>query len=185
MNPECAEEAMRSTNGLNGTRTSEGHGDGKRATRAEKEQRIVLAMTMIIQGYTKSDIKGTFRTKWGVGGYQTERYLRLARERLAEEDGLGPDFTLEDMRVQHYAMAMAIARSDSGASTRDRIAALKLAGSMYGIGSHHQTAPTDPAGHSRDFAREAVKDLSVEELRVLRKVRDRIRDLAAGRSTGN
>ena len=81
---------MSSRNGTIARRTSEGHGDGKRATRAEKEQRTVLAMTMIIQGYAKSEIKSTFRTKWSVGGYQTERYLRLARARLAEEDGLGP-----------------------------------------------------------------------------------------------
>ena len=105
---------MQSRNGAIARRTSKGHGEGKRATRAEKEQRIVLAMTMIIQGYAKSEIKSTFRTKWGVGGYQTERYLRLARERLAAETGLSDDFTLNDMKVQHYAMAMKVAHADSG-----------------------------------------------------------------------
>ncbi len=173
---------MRSTNGLNGTRTSEGHGEGKRATRAEKEQRIVLAMTMIIQGFAKSEIKSTFRTKWGVGGYQTERYLRLARERLAADTGLSDDFTLNDMKVQHYAVAMSIVRNSE--EDKDRLAALKHAGSIYGVQAPMKIAPTTPDGKLPYSAtKEALRELSVPELEILQKVRERVNTITAARGS--
>ena len=46
-------------------------------------------------------------------------------------------------------------------------------------------APTDPTEEFAFNPRAAVQDLSIEELRVLRTVRDRMRELSAGGSNGN
>jgi hypothetical protein len=157
---------MSSTNGAIARHTPGGRGDGKKATKAEKEQRIQRAMVMIIQGCAKSEIKKAFRDTRGLGWYQIERYMSYARARLAEEDGLGPDFTLEDMRVQHYCIAMQVV-SNVDAPARDRLAALKLAGAMYGIGTASKVAPTTPDGQTPyvQASLEALRTMTVEELK--------------------
>ena len=71
---------MQSRNGAIARRTPEGRGNGKKATKAEKEQRIQRAMMLIVQGCPKSEIKKAFRDAWGLGWYQIERYISYARE---------------------------------------------------------------------------------------------------------
>ncbi len=171
---------MRSTNGK---KPAKDRLPLKRATIAEKEERVLQTMKLVVEGRSTSEIKQWFRDELDLQFNQALRYLRLARERLAEENGLGDDFTLQDMKVQHYEMAMAVARDKEGEETKDRLAALKHAGSIYGVQAPRKIAQTTPDGKSTyNTAREAVKDLSVEELHVLKKVRDKCRDLAAGRS---
>jgi len=104
----------------------------KRATDAEKEERILETMKLVIKGCSTSDIKRWFREEHGISWGHALRYLRIARERLAADTGLSDDFTLNDMKVQHYAMAMTIAQ-DASELTRDRLAALKHAGAIYGV----------------------------------------------------
>jgi N-acetylmuramic acid 6-phosphate (MurNAc-6-P) etherase len=178
---------MSLTKGAIARRTPGGRGDGKKATKAEKEQRIQRAMVMIIQGCAKSEIKKAFRDTWGLGWYQIERYMSYARARLAEEDGLGPDFSIEDMRIQHYSMAMAIARADSGATDRDQLAALKLAGSMYGIGTTNKVAPTTPDGQTPyvQASLEALRTMTVEELKLMSEVGRRRDAILARRNAGS
>ena len=104
----------------------------KRATSAEKEDRILETMKLVIKGCSTSDVKKWFREEHDISWGHALRYLRFAREKLAAETGLSDDFTLNDMKVQHYAIAMRIVR-DADASTRDRLAALKHAGAIYGV----------------------------------------------------
>ena len=169
---------MQSRNGAIARRTPEGRGNGKKATKAEKEQRIQRAMMLIVQGCPKSEIKKAFRDAWGLGWYQIERYISYARERLAEETGLTDEFTLDDMKRQHYAMAIRIAREDSGYEAKDRLAALKHAGAIYGVLAPKKIAPTTPYGTQpyelKVAAETALRGLSVEELRILKKVKQRM-----------
>ncbi len=141
-------------------------------------------MKLVVEGKREGQIKDELCGAYGIGGWQAGRYLRLARDRLAEEHRLGPDFDMDAFRALHYAHAMSIFQESK--DDKARVQALKHAGSIYGVQAPTKIAPTTPDGKSTyNTAREAVKDMSVEELRVLRKVRDRIRDLAAGRSPGN
>ena len=177
---------MSSTNGAIARHTPGGRGDGKKATKAEKEQRIQRAMVMIIQGCAKSEIKKAFRDTRGLGWYQIERYMSYARARLAEEDGLGPDFTLEDMRVQHYCIAMQVV-SNVDAPARDRLAALKLAGAMYGIGMANKVAPTTPDGQTPyvQASLEALRTMTVAELKLMAEVGVRRDAILARRNAGS
>jgi hypothetical protein len=114
-----------------GKRTSELRVERKRATSEEKEERTVKAMEMVIQGKSTTDVKRWFREELGIQFNQSLRYLRFARERLAAEHGLGPDYSLADMKSEHYAIAMKIVATST--DPRARIAALKHAGSIYGV----------------------------------------------------
>ena len=80
----------------------------KRATSAEKEERVLETMKLVIKGCSTSDVKRWFREEHGISWGHALRYLRIARERLAAETGLTDDFTLNDMKIQHYAIAMRI-----------------------------------------------------------------------------
>lgn len=171
---------MRSTNGK---KPDEDTPPLKRATAAEKEARVVQAMKLVIEGNSTSQIKQWFRDELDIQFNQALRYLRLARERLAEDDGLGPDFTLEDMRVQHYAIAMNVVATST--DNRERLAALKLAGAMYGLDAPIKVAPTNPAG-DKPYALEVekLKKLPVEDLRALDAIRKRFAGLAQGNGNG-
>ena len=65
------------------------------------------------------------------------------------------------------------------------------AGEIYGVYAPTKIAPTDPSGKLPfggvpDAIREAAyREMSVDELKVLKKARDRIRELAAGETGDN
>ena len=132
---------MRSTNGKKPARNKL---PLKRATIAEKEERILQTMKLVVQGSSTSEIKQWFRVELDIQFNQALRYLRLARERLAEDTGLTEEFTLDDMKVQHYAIAMRKFRESKEA--KDQLAALKHAGAIYGVTAHATVAPTTPDG---------------------------------------
>ena len=115
----------------------------KRATFAEMEQRILTTMRMVILGLDTIDIKMYFRVELGIQWHQALRYLRLARARLAEETGLTEEFTIDDMKRQHYAMAMRAARKSPEA--KDRLEALKLPCCFT---SFDQQSLTHPSGRT-------------------------------------
>jgi len=156
----------------------------KRATAIEVEERIVLAQWMIVRGDSTAEIKRTFLGRFDIARTQTLRYLRAARERLRDENGLSEDFTLDDMKAQHYAMAMKIAK-DPAEETKDRLAALKHAGNIYGVCAPKKIAQTNAAGDdpSGSLAIEALRELTLEELLILQKAKNRMQELARGRES--
>ena len=161
---------MRSTNGKKPARNKL---PLKRATEAEKEERTLETMVLVVQGETTAGIKEFFRTVHDISWSHALRYLRIARDRLRDENGLTDEFTLEDMKVQHYAIAMRKFRECE--DDKDQLAALKHAGSIYGVQTPTKIAPTTPDGkQSYSPVKEALRLLSVPELEVLQKVRDRI-----------
>ena len=172
---------MRSTNGRKPTKNKL---PLKRATGAEKEERIAQTMRLVIIGNSTADVKQWFRDTLEIQWCQALRYLRLARARLAAETGLSDEFTLDDMKRQHYTMAMRIAREDSGEEAKDRLAALKHAGAIYGVVAPKKIAPTTPDGtqpyEANKVAETALRGLSVEELRILKKVKERMTAIAEG-----
>ena len=135
---------MRSTNGMKTTRNKL---PLKRATEAEKEERILETMMLAVQGETTAGIKEFFRTVHDISWSHALRYLRIARDRLRDENGLTDEFTLEDMKVQHYAIAMRKVRECE--EDKDQLAALKHAGSIYSVQTPTKIAPTTPAVNSR------------------------------------
>jgi hypothetical protein len=155
----------------------------KRSTTVEKEIRVQRAMKLVVEGKREGQIKDELCGAYGIGGWQAGRYLRHARDRLAEEHGLGPDFDMDAFRARHYAHAMSIFQESK--DDKARVQALKHAGSIYGVQVPKTIAPTDPAGNRRDIAREAARGMSDEELRVMKKMRDRKRELAGAGSAGN
>ena len=145
----------------------------KHATVAEVEDRVMQTMMLVVQGETTAGIKEFFRTVHDISWSHALRYLRIARDRLRDENGLTDEFTLEDMEVQHYAISMRKFRECE--DDKDQLAALKHAGSIYGVQAPTKIAPTTPDGkHSYSPVKEALRLLSVPELEVLQKVRDRI-----------
>ncbi len=127
---------------------------------------------MLLDGRRKHEIKRFFRTQYGVGGRQVETYLLLARKRIAEvntED-------LDQMRAEFYARYMEIYRTSENDGTK--LAALRAAGSLFGVDAPQKVAQTTTDG--KDTRRAAVEGLSVEQLRTLRDVRKHMEKIASG-----
>ena len=55
--------------------------------------------SLLLQGETTAGIKEFFRTVHDISWSHALRYLRIARDRLRDENGLTDEFTLEDMEV--------------------------------------------------------------------------------------
>ena len=148
----------------------------KHATVAEVEDRVIETMTMVIKGRSTADVKRFLCGKYNIVWQTALRYLRVARERLREENGLIEEFTLDDMKAQHYAIFMDIVQNSE--KDQDRIAALRRAGAIYGVEAARNVTPTtqevDKPHDLKVTAETALRDLSVDELRILKKVRKRM-----------
>jgi len=149
-----------------------------RASVPEKEERILLTIQMVLDGRRKHEIKKFFRSRWGVGSRQVETYLLLARARLAETNKLD----LNQLRAEFFARYMEMARTTKSESIK--LNALKSAGSVYGVDAPQKVAQTTTDGIDIDVHRQAVEQLTVEELRVLRAARDRLHRITSGESGG-
>jgi hypothetical protein len=158
-----------------------------RATEAEVEDRVLATMKLVIEGKSTTDIKSHFRREHEIQWCHALRYLRLARERLREETGLTDEFTIQDMRVQHYAAAMNKFRTYT--EPKDQMVALKHAGAIYGVAAPTKVAPTTPDGdksyQSAEMTKAALRLCTVEELEVLAKVRERIKTMTQQRKSGS
>ena len=133
-------------------------------------------MKLVVADKREGQIKDELCGAYGIGGWQSGRYLHLARDRLAEEHGLGPDFDMDALRARHYAHAMSIFKESK--DDKARVQALRHAGSIYGVGTPNRVAPNTPEvakpNELKVAAEEAVRDLSTEELRILKKVGQRM-----------
>ncbi len=146
----------------------------KKATAPELGQRVLYTCQMILDGRQDHEIKRFFRSQYGVKFRQVSRYIRLARARLAEANGIDVD----QMRAEFYARYLVIYRTAENDAIK--ISALRSAGDLYGLNAPVKTAHTTVKGTDIDHVRDAVKELSIEELRVLRKARDHLRRLTNG-----
>lgn len=150
----------------------------KKAVAGEVEQRVMFTTKMILDGRRKHEIKRFFRTQYGVGARQVETYIRLAREKLAEPNGMD----VAQMRAEQYARFMELARNAKNDGCK--IAALKAAGALYGLDAPQKVAETTSDGKDVNTARTMVEQLTVDELRVLSAARRRLASIVKGDSPG-
>ena len=143
-----------------------------RSARASKEEfqlRVGYVVQMLLDGRRKHEIKQFFRSQYGLKARQVERHLSLARARLAEANGTDVD----QLRAEFFARYMRIFRETQNDTSR--IAALKAAGCLFGLDAPRKVAETTSNGTDVNVMRQTVRGLTVDELRVLRRARDRLR----------
>lgn len=132
----------------------------KRATREELRARVYQALKLTIDGLSKSDIKRAFKKQYGVGSYQVERYLRLARG-LAIKNAKKSH---EELVAESYATYRGIL-ADKGATNKEKIAAQRSIDRLFGLPKPFKVAPVMPDGKSP--FRLAVDTLSSDQLESL------------------
>lgn len=99
-----------------------------RATQAEVDQRVDYCAVLLCMGKSKSAIKRFFKDNYGVGARQTETYLLLARDRLAEESGK----TRRELVAESFGFYMRIL-SDPQATVSERLSARAKADDLMGL----------------------------------------------------
>ncbi|MHB8971025.1 MAG: hypothetical protein ACYC3X_22625 [Pirellulaceae bacterium] len=144
----------------------------RKATSPEMDQRIGYTAQMILDGRRKHEIKRFFASQYGIDFRQVERYIRLARARLAEANGTDVD----QMRAEFYARYLVIYRTAENDAIK--ISALRAASDLFGLNAPIKTARTTASGTDVHLIREAVRGLTIDELRTLRGLRDRLRQNA-------
>lgn len=147
--------------------TSELRRGQRRTTKEEYRQRIRDVMTMLIDGKKRSEIRSELYARHQVGWRTVERYVTTAQRLLKTEAGADHEL----LRAKSYAWYMAVLQ-DEDVSTRDKLSARKAADELLGLVMPKKTAQTTAAGADIHEAA-AVKDLTDEELEVLRKIRER------------
>lgn len=148
-----------------------------RATKAEVAERVAYTIQMVLDGRRKHEIKAFFRRQYNLSAGQVERYLRIARSKIAEvntED-------LDQMRAEFYARYMAVALKTGNDAIK--LHAYRAASTLFGLDAPQKFAQTTTEG--KDIHKAAVQELSVEELRVMRAVRTRMQELANGKTETN
>jgi hypothetical protein len=148
-----------------------------RSARASKEEfqlRVGYVVQMLLDGRPKYQIKAFFRREYGLKSRQVERHLRLARARLAEANGTDVD----QLRAEFYERYIRIFRESE--SDVIKISALRAASDLYGLNAPQRVARTTSDGKDVGPMRQAVQQLTVDELRVLKRVRDRLRQIRNG-----
>ena len=143
----------------------------KRAMTGEMDQRIEYTIRMLLDGHRKEFIKRFFATNYGVKARQVERYLRLAHARL----GRCTLTDVDELRAVQYFRLTEIYRNAERPS--DKLAALRAINDLCGVNAPQKVAETTVDGKDVNAMRLAVEQLTVDELRVLRLARDRLRQV--------
>lgn len=138
----------------------------RKATKAEHQARIEVCHKMIRMSYHKSHIKDFFRREYGLGSRQTERYIRLARDRMLQETS----YSRDDLVAQSFCFYMDVLRS-SDSTTAEKLQARKLADNLLGLPAPKKIAPTSPDGEMT-YGAAAMAELmqlaeSTDEVRII------------------
>ena len=149
----------------------------RRTSKEEYRQRIREVMTMLIDGKKRSEIRSELYARVQIGWRTVERYVTTAQRMLKTEAGADPDL----LRAKSYAWYMAVLQNGD-VSTRDKLSARKAADELLGLIAPKKTAQTTTTG-ADVYEAVVVKNLSDEELEVLRKIRER--QLVAGNPQGS
>jgi hypothetical protein len=154
-----------------------------KSTRVEMENRIQFAMQLICDGCQNWEVIRRCKEQYAgrdgrpISRRSINRYVARARERLLQSVDIGKD----EMAAQ-LAAILHRTISDPAATVRDKQRAVKLLADLFGIRAPLKVAQTDAAGN--DIYREAMKDLSLDELRVLAKAHERAEQLRSGSANG-
>jgi hypothetical protein len=152
-----------------------------KCTRREMEHRIQHTMELLVAGRQAWEIRRLFKQEYSgrdgkpISRRTIDRYLSLARERLLKSIDIPP----EELRSQLVALVHQTL-TDPAATVRDRQRGCKLLADLLGLKAPLMIAQTDTSGN--DLYREALQDLSLDELRVLAKAHERAEQLARGGS---
>ena len=85
---------------------------------------------------------------------------------------------LARLRAEFYERYLRVYREAE--SDAVKINALRAASDLFGLNAPLKTAHTTSKSTDMNLAREAVKGFTVEELRVFRRARDQMRQIASG-----
>jgi len=152
-----------------------------KSTKKEMEDRIQFAMKLICDGRQTWEIRRRFKEKYAgrngkpIASRTINGYLARARERLLE--------SVEISKVEMSSQLAAILHqtiTDPAATVRDKQRGVKLLADLFGIRAPLMIAQTDSAGN--DLYRQALKDLSREELKLLATAHERMKRMARGGS---
>jgi hypothetical protein len=146
------------------------------ATQIEVHERIRLVADMLVRRIHKHQIKRALEDKYGLGARQAEVYISRAREYLVERTNRPKD--------EHIAEAFAFYESiirDPEAVTADRMRAQDALRQLLGLDAPVKVANTTADGDTvQNNINVLVQQLSVEELTVLSRVRQRLLALEKG-----
>jgi hypothetical protein len=152
-----------------------------KSTKKEMAHRVRFAVQLLVEGHQDWEIRKRFKEQFAgrdgrpVSRRSIDRYLARAREHLMRSIDIPP----EELRAQLVGLVHGTL-TDPAATVRDRQRGCKLLADLLGLKAPFKIARTDSAGN--DIYREAMKDLSLDELRVLAKAHERAEQLARGGS---
>jgi hypothetical protein len=152
-----------------------------KSTKNEMAHRVRFAMQLLVQGHQDWEIRKRFKEQFAgrdgrpVSRRSIDRYLARARDQLLESIDVPP----EELRSQLVALVHQTL-TDPAATVRNRQRGCKLLADLLGLKAPLMIAQTDSAGN--DLYREALKDLSREELKVLATAHERMERMARGGS---
>jgi hypothetical protein len=141
----------------------------RKATRKEAHQRVYEVAQLLAQRIPKHQIKRLLRNKFGIGGRQSETYLARAREYLLERS--------QRDRADHISDATGLYERiirDPESTKREQMDAQAAIRQMLGLDQPTKIAPTTPDGKSSYIPNEVIKQLSMEELECLSRIRARL-----------
>jgi hypothetical protein len=141
-----------------------------KCTNRQMLERIILVSGMIARRAHKHEIKKILREKYGIGARQAEVYFARARKRLIKRSGRP--------REDHIAEAFALYENtirNPESDLKDKLAAQRELNQLLGLYAPLKVAPTNIAGDApAEIITSAMKDLTMEELQTLSKLRQRM-----------
>ena len=145
-------------------------------TQEELKERVQTTIDLLCDGKQDWEIKQALQRKYKrpdgrpMSFRSVSRYLARARAELLSGQDIGPD----EMRAQFSSILLRDMNS-ADATIRDRQNAIKIMSSMYGLKSPETVVIPPSVG--RDIYREALCDMSMEELKILARAHERAEQL--------
>jgi len=148
------------------------------ASASEANERIERVAYMLVRRFKKSQIKKYAKEQWGVGFRQVENYIRNARQWMMERaDKSKDEFVAEALATYESIINNTEATNMDISQSQDAICRL------LGLNAPAKVAPTTPDGerpYSPEEAERITAEMSSDELEVLHKIHDRMKNLATG-----
>ncbi len=125
-------------------------------TKADVKERVEIVRRMLLQRFSKAEIKLMIAAKYGIKHRMVANYIRRAQDILIAESGQGKDAHV----AEAYGFYLAITHDDT-AKNYDRIHAQTRIDKLLGLESPAKFAQTDVEGNdvSRDDAGDMLADL--------------------------
>lgn len=152
-------------------RTGRPGNPGRRCTKIELQNRIIFVANLLSEKRMhKGEVKRNVKRFFGVGGRMAESYISRARQYLIDRTNKPKEAHIADA----FGLYEAIIR-DSGATHSLKMQAQGEINSLLGLAAPTKIAPTTPDGEHSYASDEFLKQLSMDELKVLHGIHLKLR----------